>query len=271
MGGAAGTVAAARSRSRPRRSDRGSRRQRLIDLVRPRHGELAANAVLRPLGEQLVERLALHPGATACELVCDGGVLSSMLARTLGPEGVLHIADSDPSLAREAAAHNVSRCVTHALRLHDGRIPLADGSCDVVTSLIALPCAGAPGLLVDALRVLRPRGAMVVCVWDWQAPPPHESMLRNALRRAGVPPLPFECLLEPVTLPAGAEVHALRDAARLQTFNHLWADMLPRLAGLPDEVLSVVRVSYEDSMSTFAASDGSITVPVTAVLMRRAR
>jgi len=238
-----------------------------------RQGDALGAAVLRPLGEQLIAAMHLEPGAVVCELMCDGGVLSSALARALPVDGTLVLTDTDRAMLEGVAAQAGGACRIEARVIDGPRIPLDDASCDALTSLLTLTFAEAGALLADARRVLRPGGSLAVVVWDAANPPAHEAALDAALRANGVTSRFMQRVLAPVNAPAGVAQTVLHDVARLETFAHLWAacvDQRPlsdELAALDEAVVTAMRRDHEALLMRFAAADGTLRVPLSARLL----
>lgn len=237
--------------------------------MRPRFGAALTATVLRPLAEQLVQEIDLRPGARVCDLVCDGGVLAPFLARAVAPMGVVVTIDTDLELATQAA-ENVLHISKAVPRMSDGAtVPLDDGSCDAVASLLTVVFADHRFLLEDARRVLAPEGTGAVLIWDLERPPAFATALLDALRAGNLGSPFLERMLAPVVVPRGATTRGLRDVCRAETPTHLWAAMLDgplsvELAALPEETVAAVRVRYEAALQEYEEPDGTLRIPVHA-------
>lgn len=240
--------------------------------MRPRFGAALSATVLRPLAEQLVQEIDVRPGSRVCDLICDGGVLTPFLARAVAPLGVVVTIDTDLELATQAA-ENVLHISKVMPRMSDGAtVPLDDGSCDAVASLLTAVFADHRFLLQDARRLLQPEGTGAVLVWDPERPPVFAAALVDALRAENLSSPFLERMLTPVAVPGGATTRGLRDVCRVETATHLWAAMLDgplavELAALPEETVASVRVRYEGSLQEFEEADGTLRIPVHARLI----
>jgi ubiquinone/menaquinone biosynthesis C-methylase UbiE len=240
--------------------------------VRPRFGAALAASVLQPLAEQLVADLDLTRSSVVCDLMCDSGVLTTALARSIGPFGTVVASDADLELATDVAESliGVSRVVP---RMEDGAtVPLDDQSCDAVTSLLTVVFADHRFLLDDVRRVLRRGGRGTVMVWDDEQPPAFASALLDALREEGLVSPFLERMLEHVIVPRGAAERRIRDVCRAETAAHLWAAMLDgplavELAAVPEDTLHAVRARYESSLSPYESPDGTLRIPLRARLI----
>lgn len=240
--------------------------------MRPRFGAALATSVLRPLAEQLVGDLDLTRSSVVCDMMCDSGVLTTAMARTIGPFGTVVASDVDLELATDIAESliGVARVVP---RMADGAtVPLDDATCDAVTSLITVVFGDHRFLLADVGRVLRPGGRGSVMVWDEKEPPAFVSALRDALREEGLTSPFLERMLEPVLTPRGAVERGIRDVCRAETAAHLWAAMLDgpmdvELAPVPDEKIDAVRARYESLLAPYESADGTLRIPLHARLI----
>ncbi|MGH7686566.1 MAG: class I SAM-dependent methyltransferase [Candidatus Dormibacteria bacterium] len=237
--------------------------------MRRRYGVALSASVLRPLGEQVVAELDLAAASVACDLMCDGGVLTAALARTIRPFGTVVAVDTDLELATDAAETllGVSKVVP---RMSDGSsVPLDDASCDVVASLATLVFTDHRFLLGDVSRVLRRGGRAALLVWDDEQPPVFVTTLRDALQDEGITSRFLDRLLAPVSPPRSARVRGVRDVYRAETAAHAWAAMLDSplavdLAALPDATVDAARKRYTALLEPFAEADGTLRIPIHA-------
>lgn len=237
--------------------------------MRPRFGDALAASVLRPLAEQLIGALDLRPGAAACDLLCDGGVLTFALAHAVAPIGGVVATDTDLDLATDAALLANRHCVV-VPRMTDGAtVPLDDRSCDAVASLLTAVFADHRQLMQDAPRVLRPNGLAAFLVWDPEDPPPFLTALEAALRAHGIASLFLQRVLAPVAVPRSARVRVLRDVCRMATTAHLWAalqdgPLAVELAPLPADTVNAVRRDFEAALEPFLEADATLRIPLRA-------
>jgi SAM-dependent methyltransferase len=239
--------------------------------VPPRYGPLYSASVLRPIAEQLLEALDVQPGQTACDLVCDGGVLTCELARAVAPHGTVFAADVDVDLARSVAgAASSDTGSVRAIALRAGRVPLDDHACDRVGSLLTVGFA--PALLAEARRTVKADGHMVIAMWDPDSPPAHELALRSALQGFAGRSSPFLSAVLWATSVEGLQISRIRDVARFDGAAHLWAALVDErpiareLADLPADVVSAVREQLALALARYAAPDGTLRIPVQALL-----
>jgi hypothetical protein len=246
--------------------------------MEPRFGRLYMRAVLRPLAEQVVGALGVQPGETACDLICDGATMGSVLGATVGNRGTVVLIDSDPGLL-QGAEHDVAETgCTVSTRLAIGAMkPLADSSYDRVASLCTLGFWDDDLLYEVAERVTRPTGGAAIVTWDAASPPLHEVALIDALRDvAGIRSRFLErCLAttEPARA-AGWERQTLHDVVRFDGIGSYWAAMVvsrpvaSELGEQPEDVLSAARNACQRALEPCTAADGTMRIPVRATLYR---
>jgi SAM-dependent methyltransferase len=247
--------------------------------VEPRFGRLYSTAVLRPLAEQLVDQLDVRPGASACDVLCDSGTLGVTLGAAVGASGRVLLVDTDASLLRTAAI-DVARAgsAVETSPVQQSALPLGDASCDRVGSLCTFGFWPGGSMMDEALRITRRDGVAALLTWDPDDPPPHERALATALRDVTGTPSRFltECIAAPVRAQhAGWERDLLRDVVRFDGMAQYWAAMVlerPALAQLrdaPAATVIAVRDACERSLQRCIAADGTIRIPVTAIMWRR--
>lgn len=239
----------------------------------PRYGPLYSASVLRPIAEQLLKALDVQPGQTVCDLVCDGGVLTRELGRAVASHGTVFAADVDIGLARSVAAGAEGNDTGNvcAIAPRAGRVPLDDHACDRVGSLLTLGFA--PALLAEARRTVKDGGRIVIAVWDPDSPPAHELALRSALQRLAGRSSSFLSAVLWSTSVEGLLISRIRDVARFDGAEQLWAALVDErpiageLADLPADVVSGVREQLALALARYAAPDGTLRIPVQAVLL----
>jgi ubiquinone/menaquinone biosynthesis C-methylase UbiE len=113
------------------------------------------------------------------------GTLIPELRATAGSDGVVLALDRSLGMLRRASA-DVPRIQADAARL-----PLADGSADVVVMAFVLFMLPDARIAVgEAARVLRPGGWLLTATWGTQAETAAEVIVREEVEAAGPPPFP---------------------------------------------------------------------------------
>ena len=248
----------------------------------PRFGRLYTNAVLRPLAEQVVAELAIQPGQTACDLLCDGGTMGVAMGAAVGRQGHVLLVDTDPAHLRDAARDvTATGCSVSTAFGGVGGIAGADASCDRVASLCTLGFwdGTSMSLLEASERVARATGLAAVVTWDAEHPPAHESVLVDALREVLGVRSDFQtrCLasVEPAA-GSGWEALTLRDVVRFDGIAHYWTAMVgerllaTELSGQSEDVRAALRASCQRGLQSFTAADGTMRIAVRATMWRRA-
>jgi ubiquinone/menaquinone biosynthesis C-methylase UbiE len=141
-----------------------------ILLHAPRHYDfqvwLATGGKERWLREAILDRARLVPGETLLDIGCGTGTLAIAARRRLGPEGRVFGVDAAPEMV--AAARAKARKASLDIEVEVGAaqaLPFADDRFDAVTSTLMLhhlPKQGRPDCAAEMLRVLRPRGRVLV-------------------------------------------------------------------------------------------------------------
>jgi trans-aconitate methyltransferase len=224
--------------------------------------------VLRPLAEQVAAALRPTPELPLLDLLCDAGVLTRELARAAGPERVVYAVDTQPELASAAAAGLSS---VRAVTLGSGALPVADGSCAGVGSLLTLGFE--PDALARARPLLHSGGTMACAVWDPDDVPAHEEVLVRALREEAGYVSPFLRRVLEVPISDRRQAERIADVVRFDSEAQYWAALVTErplggeLRGLPADAVAAVRRSAARSLSTFEAADGTLRIPVRALLL----
>jgi len=251
--------------------------------VEPRYGRLYANAVLRPLAEQVIDALEAQPGETVCDLMCDGATLGVALGRAVGRQGRVVLVDTDATLLRLASDDvSATGCAVsrHAADVAAGFLEAAP--VDRVATLCTFGFWDDGSLLDVAEGATRPGGRAAVLTWDPADPPAHEAALVASLRDvAGVQ---SHFLSRCLACPDGAreqrwERVLLHDVVQFDGIAAYWAAMVlersirPELDHIPDDVLAAVRGACQLALQPWTAADGTLRVPVRAFLwsLRAAR
>ena len=241
--------------------------------MQPRYGRGLTTAVLRPLAEQLIDALRVPVGGTVCELLCDSGELSRTLAPMIGFGGTFILTDTDAELL-DRCAHSVrGTCTVVTDAIVSATLHVDDGVCDRVTSLLTLDVESATQLLNEARRIVASGGVVACLVWDVSAPPPYELALARALRdEVGIESPLLRRMASPTPIPEGYSASVVRDVARFDGFDHLWSAMAEHQQGvdtseLTSEALEAMRGRCAAELAAHAAADGTLRIPVTALLL----
>jgi SAM-dependent methyltransferase len=242
--------------------------------VGPRYGRLYANAVLRPLAEQVTDALGVARGQAACDVLCDSGTMGVALGAAVGHEGHVMLVDSDaallPAAANEVSATGcaVSTRVADATALDGHRY-------DRVASLCTFGFWDGASLLEVAYGLMRPGGHAAVLTWDAASPPAHEAALADALREVAGLQSPFirRCLAGPsATQAPGWEPVTLHDVVRFDGINAYWAAMVlerpvaRELEPHPSDSAEALRAECLRLLQPWTAPDGTMRIPVRATL-----
>lgn len=201
------------------------------------------------------------------DALCDRGTLTRLLLHRTGRETRVYAVDADAALAADAAMS--PRVV--ALTATGSRVPLDDAACDGVFSLLTFGFAA--WLPLELRRILRPGGTLRVLTWDPQAPPPHEAILGTALHEATGESSQFIDAVLAAPSP-GTELERIRDVVRFDGFAHYWAALVDErpiaraVHRLPAQAQRVLQARCRDALSTYAAADGTVRIPVTALLQQ---
>jgi hypothetical protein len=245
--------------------------------VEPRFGRLYASAVLRPLAEQVVDALGARPGEIGCDLICDAGTLGLAFAAAVGSRGRVLLVDTDAE-PPAAAQREISRSGGAAMSLvaADHVIPVTTASCDRVASLLTVGFWDGASLFDEADRIRTPAGSAAIVTWDETNPPAHEVALDGALRaEAGLESRFLRACRPPVSAPEQWETVALRDVVRFDGMAHYWVAMVQErpvateIAAVPSAAMQAVRIACERALRAFIAADGTMRIPVAAVMLRR--
>ena len=135
-----------------------------------------------PLAEQLMEVAALRPGERVLDVACGTGVVARLAAEHVGPTGTVAGLDLNPGMLAVARS---STPASLSIEWHEAsaeRIPLRDGTFDVVTCQLGLQFVqDKPAALRELWRVLAPGGRVVLSVTG-PTPEPF-AILEEELRR----------------------------------------------------------------------------------------
>ena len=119
----------------------------------------------------IIERSGIEPGMKVLEVGCGSGAYTTHVARAMGPEGEVCALDIQPAMLRLLAAKlaRPENQGLHNITLHESSaydLPFEDGTFDVVYMITVLPeIPDRYRALVEARRVLKPRGKLAVTEW----------------------------------------------------------------------------------------------------------
>ncbi len=220
--------------------------------------------------------LDVHPGDTACDLMCDGGTMGVALGAAVGGAGRVALVDTDADLLA-AARTEVSAWAPHVSThlAEGGGSALDDASFDRAASLCTYGFWSGGSLLDAAERAMRPTGHAAVLTWNASQPPRHEAVLVEALRDVSGMQSRFltRCLASPDAEQSPRwDTVALNDVVRFDGINEYWAAMVverPLVRELelqPDRVIAAVREACQRGLLPCTAADGTMRIPVLASL-----
>ena len=123
--------------------------------------------LFNPWAEALVHRMAPDPGLRALDVACGPGTVARVLARVLGPNGIVAASDSSPTMiARAESKPPVKGGAPIAYTVSPAApLPYPDQSFDLVTCHGVLSYIPDPGQALKSLApCLRPQGALYLGV-----------------------------------------------------------------------------------------------------------
>ncbi len=148
--------------------------------------------LFNPWAEALVHRMAPEPGVRALDVACGPGTVARVLARVLGPTGIVAASDSSPTMiARAESKPPVEGGAPIAYTISPAApLPYPDQSFDLVTCQQGLQFfPDARAALTEMRRVLTPRGRLGLSVWCQPEECTVFFALQQALRLAALPEL----------------------------------------------------------------------------------
>ena len=153
------------------------------------YDEFLVPRLFNPWAEALVRTMAPEPGLRALDVACGPGTVARVLAKQLGPEGLVAACDSSPAMiARAESKPPVEGGAPIAYTLSPAvPLPYPDQSFDLVTCQQGLQFfPDAKAALGEMRRVLRPRGRLGLSVWCQPEDCPVFFAFQQALRAAGL-------------------------------------------------------------------------------------
>ncbi|MFD8597254.1 methyltransferase domain-containing protein [Kitasatospora sp. NPDC059646] len=131
---------------------------------------LATTDLARSYKRTALDALAVRPGHVVLDLGCGPGTDLGALARATAPAGTVLGVDSDPLMARRAAARVADLPHAEVLVADVQALPVPPCSADRIrTDRLLQHVADVPGVLAEARRVLRPGGRLVMAEPDWDS------------------------------------------------------------------------------------------------------
>lgn len=233
----------------------------------------------------LLEHARLEAGKSVLEVACGTGSTGVEAARRVAPGGTVLMSDFADAMvdaarnrAREAGVDNTSFEVLDA---HDLGLP--DASFDAVICGFGLMLMSEPvRAAVEARRVLRPGGRLVLTVWGEEAANPWlAAAFRSLMEELGAPepeagmPGPFALgsreRLESVLSDAGFEHVELERVEMIEPHespDSWWSavetsagPVVAMLAALPDQTRDAIRVRALERVERYRNASGSLDFP----------
>lgn len=142
-----------------------------------------------------------EPGWRIADIGAGVGFFALPAARLVGPKGRVYAVDLAPEmledLRRKVASAEIGN--VEPLLSTEDRIPLDEGSVDLVFLACVLHELAGAGTLLECRRILKPRGALAVVDWkkmDQEIGPPREHRLDEAEARAALQDAGFKATRE---------------------------------------------------------------------------
>ncbi len=223
-----------------------------------------------------MDALEVHPGDTACDLMCDGGTLGVALGSAVGDVGRVVLVDTDAGLLAAARAEaSACGCEVTTHLAAGAASALGDASLDRVASLCTYGFWTDGSLLDTADRAIRPAGRAAVLTWNPSLPPSHEAVLVEALRDVAGIQSQFvtQCLASPDAEHSPRwEPIAVHDVVRFDGISEYWTAMVlerpvvRELEHQPERIGAAVRFACQRALLPWTAADGTMRIPVLASL-----
>lgn len=227
-------------------------------------------AMVRPVYLAVLEALDPAPGQRLLDMGCGSGMFASLAAAAgMAVAGI----DAAPQLLAIAEA----RVPGGDFRKSDlETLPFANASFDLVTGFNAFQFAASPArAVVEAARVVRPGGAVVVVTWGEPHKMPAAAVI-TALRPLLPPPPPNApgpfALSDEAALTGFAEAAGLEPAQVFDVASPFtYPDLATALRGLNSSGVAAaamerageeaVREAHAAALAPFAQADGGYHVP----------
>lgn len=211
-------------------------------------------AAMRESGDELVERLGVHPGIDVLDLGCGDGTTAIPAARRGANVVGIDIAANLVSAGNaRVAAEGLSN-----IRFQEGDASdlreIADGSFDLVVSIFGAMFAPRPlDVAREMVRVTRPGGRIVMGNWI----PGDPTLIAEVLRTSAVyTPPPPEGFVSPLAWGKESDVRERFEAAGVLTDDIQCerATYVFRHPGPPRDLLQTFRRYYGPTMNAFEAA-----------------
>lgn len=138
-------------------------------------------ALFRPWGRVVSELAGLGPGQRVLDVACGTGALTEAVCGRVEPGGAVVGLDANPGMLEVASRKNLNVAWREA---RAEALPFADAAFDAVVSQFGLMFFDDPAqALREMMRVLRPRGRLVVAVCDGLQRSPGYAALADLLAR----------------------------------------------------------------------------------------
>lgn len=231
--------------------------------------------VFKPWGERLIQVAELQAGESVLDLACATGIVARLAAPHIGAAGAVTGLDLLPGMLGEARQHadpTISWVEGNAMEM-----PLPDASFDVVLCQQGLQFfPDKVEALVEARRVLKPGGRILLSVWRSIERSPGVAALQRALERHApdtAPMLPIGFSLSDADELRGYLTKAGFTDVRLtievgqarfssvEDFLHRYLSALPIagiIAGLPAERRAAIAADVNDSVGDYLDEEGLV-------------
>jgi SAM-dependent methyltransferase len=138
-------------------------------------------ALFRPWGRAVSDAAGLSPGQRVLDVACGTGALTEAVCERVMPGGAVVGLDANPELLEVASRKNLDVAWREA---RAEALPFADAAFDAVVSQFGLMFfEDRAQALREMMRVLRPRGRLVVAVCDGLQRSPGYAALADLLQR----------------------------------------------------------------------------------------
>ena len=248
--------------------------------------------VTAPVSEWLVNAIDPEPGQRVLELAAGPGETGFLAAQRLGRDGALLSTDQSPDMVEVARRRAAELGLENVeFRVLDGQeIDLDERSFDAVLCRWGYMLMSDPDAAVRRThRVLREGGSLALATWDtpdrnlWMSAPVMQLIARGAF------PPPEPGAPGPFSMADTAQLEQrLADAGFQQigtekvefdhvypSFEQYWemsidlaAPLAAALAELDEATVTEVREAVRGVLASFAASDGSLRIPASAVVAK---